>query len=223
MATACPPPARWKLRLLRHPFVDWGHFSTWCLLFGCRLENRPDLPTGVPVIFAGNHASHFDMFFMHECLSRKLNRQVRTVAWGEMGHMPGLRLLMYGFEAILVSKRKEAVSLRQMIQVLRSGTNLAVLCEGQRNEVLGTFHPGAAIASLMTGCAIVPFSLRGAQPVFKELPWPNRLWGHVSVRFHPLLYPQPYLEKYPVLRTAAEQMTADLRAIVASGIDYPVS
>ncbi len=93
--------------------------------------------------------------------------------------------------------------------------------EGAPFETLSSFHPGAAAASLLTGYAIIPFSLRGVQPVFKKLPWPNRLWGDVSVRFHRPLHPQPYLEKFTGLRVAAEQMTADIRASVASGIDYP--
>jgi hypothetical protein len=67
----------------------------------------------------------------------------------------------------------------------------------------------------------MPFSLRGVQPLFRELPWPDRLWGKVTIRFHGFIYPQPYLDKHSDLRIAAEHMTADVRAAVASGIDYP--
>ncbi len=214
------PPASWKLRLVRHPLVDWLHFSTYSLLFGCHLESVPDLPS-TPVIFAGNHGSHFDFLLLHECLCRKLKRPVRGVAWDEMAHMPGVRLLFYAYEGVPVSVGKTTLALRRLVQALHSGSDLWVQCEGARYDVLHPFQPGAAIASLMSASPIVPFSLRGVQPLFKNIPWPDRLWGNVSIRFHSPLYPRPYLERFGNLRTAADQMTADLRALVASGIDYP--
>jgi 1-acyl-sn-glycerol-3-phosphate acyltransferase len=221
MATLLPPPARWKLRLVRHPMADWAHFSIWRLLFKCRMENLPDLSRDSPVIFAGNHGSHFDTLFVHEFLRRRLKRTGRLVAWDQMANIPIVRWLIYGFEAIPVSQHKEALALRKMIQTLRVGSDLWIFSEGQRNDVLGPFRLGAAVASLMTGCAIIPFSLRGVQPLFKNLPWPDRLCGNVSMRFHRALHPQIYLGKFAELRTAAEEMTADVRASVASGIDYP--
>jgi 1-acyl-sn-glycerol-3-phosphate acyltransferase len=221
MTPSCPPPAHWKVRLICHPIVEWMHFSGLCVLFGCRLENVPDLPEGAPVIFAGNHGSHFDFLFLLEGLYGDLKRHVRGVAWDQMADIPVVRLLFYAYEGIPVSEGKNAQALRKMVQVLRSGTDLWVQCEGAPYDALAPFHPGAAIAALMSGSAIIPFSLRGVQPLFKKLPWPNRIWGRVSIRFHQPLYPQPYLDKFTELRTAAEQMTADLRAAVASGIDYP--
>ena len=179
------------------------------------------LPAGVPVIFAGNHGSHFDFLFLHECLCRKLKRRVRGVAWDEMARIPMVRLLFYAYEGIPVSHHKSALALRKMVQTLRSGTDLWVQCEGARRDTLGIFQPGAAAASLISGYSVVPFSLRGVQPLFKELPWPDRLWGSVSIRFHRPVQPQPYLDRFADLRTAAEEMTADVRAAVASGSDYP--
>ncbi len=215
------PPALWKQRLVSHPISSWMILSTWTLLFKCRLENKPDITQGLPVIFAGNHGSHFDFLFLHECLCHKLERPVRGVAWDEMANIPVVRSLFYAYNGIPVTEDKRALALRKMLQTLRSGTDIWVQCEGAPYETLSSFHPGAAAASLLTGYAIIPFSLRGVQPVFKKLPWPNRLWGDVSVRFHRPLHPQPYLEKFTGLRVAAEQMTADIRASVASGIDYP--
>jgi len=215
------PPAPWKLRLIRHPAIDWLHFSIWRLLFGCRLENLPNLPSG-PAIFVGNHGSHFDTFFVHEIFRRRLRRDGHAVAWDQMANIPFVRLVIYGFHAVLVAPRQEGLALRQMIRALDSGGDLWVLSEGQRNDVLGSFHTGAAAASLLTGCPILPFSLRGVQPLFKNLPWPARIYGDVSVRFHQPLFPEPYRKEFADLRTAAQAMTAAVRYSVASGIDYPV-
>jgi 1-acyl-sn-glycerol-3-phosphate acyltransferase len=223
MATLRPPPPRWKTRLISHPIVDSLHFSTWSFLFQLRLENKPELTRGLPVIFAGNHGSHFDFLFLHEFLCRKLGRSVRGVAWDQMANIPVVRLLFYAYGGIPVTEGRNAQALRRMIQTLRSGTDIWVQCEGAPFDALSSFQPGAAIASLVTGFEVIPFSLRGIQPVFKKLPWPNRLWGSVSVRFHRPLNPLSYLEKSDRLRNAARQMTDDIRASVASGIDYPDS
>src|ERR1700683_5012619 len=123
MATSCLPPAYWKLRLIRHPIVEWMHFSSWRVLFGCRMENVPDLPAGAPVIFAGNHGSHFDFLFLFECLRGKLKRRIRPVAWDQMAGIPVVRLLFYAYESIPVSQGKNAQALRKMVQALRSGTD----------------------------------------------------------------------------------------------------
>ena len=222
MENCPPPPGRWKLWFIRHPVVDWVHFSTWRFLFGCRRENAPNLPEG-PLIFVGNHGSHFDTFFVHEIFRRQLRRDGSAVAWDQMAHIPFVRLVIYGFDATLVTSGKESLALRQMVRALDSGRDLWVLSEGHRSDVLGSFHTGAAAASLMSGCAIVPFSLRGVQPLFKDLPWPRRICGDVSVRFHAPVFPKPYREQHADLRSAAQAMTNDVRDLVASGIDYPAA
>ena len=68
----------------------------------------------------------------------------------------------------------------------------------------------------------MPCSLCGVQPLFKELPIPNRYWGRVKLVFHPPIHPQAFLGKGP-RRVAKVAMTNAIRDAIASAIDYPAA
>ena len=72
----------------------------------------------------------------------------------------------------------------------------------------------AAWAALQAGALIVPCSLRGVQPLFKSIPWPDKFWGNVEVHFHPPLDPRAF--------GSVDELTQAIRRAVASQIDYPL-
>lgn len=228
MKTSSASAPKGKSLLLKILSSEWferiHHFFIWKLLFGCRLIGREKIPEGVTVIFAGNHVSHYDMFFLvtvFKLVSGKTRKRVIPVAWEGIKSYPILGTLYDYYNCISVSDKKQVNALKKMIRVLKSGHDIHLQCEGGVNPVLGPFQNGAAIASLKSGSPIFPFSLCGAHDLFPNMMWPDRYWGNVSIVLHDPIYPQEYLERYDDLRTAAEYMTSDLRAAVASGIDYP--
>jgi len=162
------------------------------------------------------------------CFSYRFRRSPRVlpVYWKGMLDMPVIGAFLQSFggfpisHAALDASRRTA-EMMEMLEALAKGFSIQLAPEGRRNDRLGRFNHGAALLSLMSGCPVVPCSLRGVQPLFKELPYPSRLWGRVEMHCHSPIAPGPY----GLLASRAEAMqslTKAIRDAIASGIDYPV-
>lgn len=109
---------------------------------------------------------------------------------------------------------------KQIVDALSEGALVQISPEGRRNDRLGDFNDGMALFSLISGCPIVPCSLCGIQPLYKELPFPNRFWGRVRFVFHRPIEPAPFL-RVGSLEDAKRLLTKEVRKVIASAIDYP--
>lgn len=196
------------------------------LLFGLRVAGSDQVPASRPLIFVGNHGSHYDGLFSRIVVAELLGVDPVAVAWCGVRELPIVRhaIATEAIELIFTGGKdgtpeSPANALQQMISHLRRGHCLVLNAEGERHDELGRFHPGASYAALQTGVPIVPYTLRGVQPLWKDLPWPGRYRGDVSVLFHAPVDPAVFAGR--PWRDAAEDMTAEVRRRVASAIDYP--
>jgi 1-acyl-sn-glycerol-3-phosphate acyltransferase len=194
--------------------------------FGLELVNVANVPRDRTLIFAGNHASHYDGLFAMTSVWLIQRRDPAAVAWSGVRNLPvGRQAVATGaLDLILADEgpmtaHKAAALLGGVIDRLEAGRSVVLHAEGHRREALGEFMQGAAVAALLTGVAIVPFTLRGVHGLWSSLAWPARPRGKVSVVFHPPLDPGEY--SHLPLREGAPAMTAELRRRVASAIDYP--
>lgn len=194
--------------------------------FGLKLIGEENVPRDRPVIFAGNHASHYDGVFSITHAWLLQGRDPTTVGWAGLRGMPITREMIRtgALDFILaeegpMTRQKAAGMLGAMIDRLEEGRSIVLHAEGHRRDTLGEFMQGAAVAAITAGVPIVPFTLRGVRGLWQRLPWPDRWRGAVSIVYHPLLEPADYA--HLPLREAAPAMTAELRRRVASAIDYP--
>ncbi|MGB8166128.1 MAG: lysophospholipid acyltransferase family protein [Chthoniobacteraceae bacterium] len=193
--------------------------------FGFEFEGVENVPREKAVIFAGNHASHYDGLFSVTMAYLVQGREPAAVAFSKAGDFPIIKQIVRTKSLDLIfadpldpSPRARAVVLGGMIDRLEDGRSIVVHVEGHRRDTLGEFMPGAAVAARASGAPIVPFTLIGVLPLWKKLPWPDRWTGRVRVRLHPQVEPEDYAGLRAAEGVAA--MTAELRRRVASAIDY---
>jgi 1-acyl-sn-glycerol-3-phosphate acyltransferase len=207
----------WWYALIRSRLFEGGYERTLRGLFKLRLHGVESLPRTRPLVFCFNHGSHYDLFFMLAVGRRVLGEMPVPVAWRGMLQYPLIGTWLRAWRAVPISSTSRIASrsmaLRQMMRHLRGGRSLVIACEGKRLDALGPFRPGAATAALHTGALVVPCSLRGVQPLFKQTPWPDKFWGDVEVRLHRPLDPRAF--------AGVDELTQAIRRAVASGIDYP--
>lgn len=196
------------------------------LLFGLRLDGLGNLPPRRPLIFVCNHGSHYDGLLAKTAVSRVLGAEVTAVAWGGIRGFPFAHDMIESraISLILTEERDDATDdgasvLDEMFAHLQRGQSLFLMGEGIPGRALGPFRSGAAYAALRSGARIVPMTIRGIQPLWRDLPWPDRWHGHVSFYFHPAVDPAEYATL--PWREAVDAVTAEVRRRVASLIDYP--
>ena len=226
-----PPPPGWFWRGLARSPLLWLGLRTWSRgLLRVHVEGAENLRPGSPAVYAGNHGSHYDLFILLAVLSGTPRIRVVPASWHKLLTMPVVGPLLRAHGAVPVNHAPEAaaertVTLRRLLGHLRAGRSVAIWPEGRRNDRLGSFEPGAALLAWQAGVPLVPFTLRGVQPLFKKVGWPDRLTGKVTVVFHAALDPRA------IAATVAAQggdfaaqlaaVTAELRNGVAGALDYP--
>ncbi|WPL19188.1 2-acyl-glycerophospho-ethanolamine acyltransferase [Thiorhodovibrio winogradskyi] len=198
------------------------------LLFGLIVRGAENLPSTGPAIFAFNHGSHYDGFFMMFALYRfRPYPRALPVYWHGMLSMPVISSFLRAHGGFSISHDASQAQTRTgeviaMRNALESGIPILMAPEGKRNSRLGRFQQGAAMLSLNTGCPIVPCSLRGVNKLYDQLPFPNRICGRVEVCFHPPIIPSGPVTEQPDMLTV-KSLTQSLWKVIASGIDYPVA
>jgi len=225
------PRHEWNFRqtaafhFLRNPLVQHTWVAAVHFAFRVKKQGEECVPARRPLIFPGNHASHYDGLISSAAVFRIIGESPSIVVWGGVRRMPLTRemaetgaipLILVG-EARTPASGARAVS--EMTAHLAAGRSLVMHAEGHRCDRLGPFKPGAAFAALRTGTPIVPFTLRGVLGLWNEMPKPNHWRGHVSIHYHPPIDPADYA--HLPTREAVAEITAELRRRVASAIDYP--
>jgi 1-acyl-sn-glycerol-3-phosphate acyltransferase len=193
-------------------------------LFGLKVRGFEQVPQDQACVFVGNHGSHYDGFFLFATISRLDPRCLVPVVWDGLMEFPVLGSLLRSLRAVPVRNEPGVVmwrveTLRAMIEHVKAGRHIYILPEGRRDDVLGRFHPGAAMVALEAGVPLVPVTLRGIQPLYKEINQCPRLWGRVELIFHPPLFPADAEGRSG--EDGAWHLMKKARAVVASALDYP--
>jgi 1-acyl-sn-glycerol-3-phosphate acyltransferase len=208
----------WWYALIRSRLFEGGY--EWVLrgLFRLRPHGTETLPRSGPVILCYNHGSHYDAFFMQAVGRRVLGEMPVPVIWQGTLQYPIVGSWLRAWRVVPIGRTSHttarSMALMQMVLHLRHGRSFTIACEGKRLDALGPFRPGAAWAAMQTGVLVVPCSLRGVQPLFKKLPWPDKFRGNVEVHFHPPLDPRAF--------GSVDELTQAIRRAIASQIDYPL-
>jgi len=225
------PPLGRGWRWLARAHLVWWPFRLWArLMLGLRIEGRELARDAGPAVYVGNHASHYDVFLMFASLPGFQRGTLVVASWHRMLSMPILGPLLRGIDTVPIDHRKgsdaqRTIALRQLIRHVRAGRSVMIFPEGRRNDALGPFETGAATVAIQGGVPIAPFAIRGAQPLFKQVGWPDRLWGRVTVQFLPRFDPGAISQALAARGAGLEQQLAavadEMRRRVGAAVDYP--
>jgi 1-acyl-sn-glycerol-3-phosphate acyltransferase len=156
-------------------------------VFRPEVTGRQNIPPAGPLIFAANHESFADEFFI-PITSR---RQVFYFAKTEYFTAPGLRgramaAFFHGLGQVPVARtdtRSAAAVIDIGMEVLGEGRALGIFPEGTRSPdgTLYRFRTGAARLALRSGAPVVPVGLVGTRDV---LPPDSRRWRRAPMGVH---------------------------------------
>ncbi len=146
---------------------DWStsDWARWILAAaGTRVvvEGAERIPAGVPVVYASNHASMFDIW----ALAAYLPGSIRFVAKAELARIPFFGAAMVRAGHVSIEREKKALAIeayRRAADTVRSGISTVVFPEGTRTRT-GDLLPfknapfGLAIAA---GVPLVPVYVSG--------------------------------------------------------------
>lgn len=148
----------------------WAKFILW--MAGVRLvvegdENLP--PHRQPVIYVGNHQSHFDIL----CYFAGLPRQFRWMAKEELFRIPlfGLAMRRGGYIPIDRKNRRKAMdSLKVAAARIAEGTSVVIFPEGTRSDDghLRSFKKGGFLMALKAQVSLVPVAISGSSRVMRK-------------------------------------------------------
>lgn len=192
----------------------WGRVSLWLAGVKLRVDGVENLPaTGVPVVFAGNHQSNFDIL----CYFAGLPLQFRWMAKQELFRVPffGLAMKRSGHIAIDRTDRRKAMkSLYCAAEQVRAGTSVVVFPEGKRSDDgrLREFKKGALLIALKVRAPLVPVVISGSAAVMKKGAW-SFVPGTISLRI------LPQIETAGLTSKESEKLMAKLRNSLISAID----
>lgn len=193
----------------------------WTAAPAIRLAWRPKVsgleyvPQTGGVIFAGNHLSVADEFFLGAVVPRRLS------FWGKEEYFRGEGIggmltkgLMHGLGVIPVNRAGGRASLNAFdaaIPVLKEGGAVALYPEGTRSPDgrLYRGRTGVARLALAAGVPIIPVGVIGTaqvQPIGQVLPNPTKGNGTVEIRFGKPIDIAPWTEA-EVASTAARELT----------------
>ena len=168
------------ISLLLWPFDRTGAMQHWCARWWCRLvawsifarirvSGVENISADRTYVYMANHSSLVDTPAMFAYLPY----QFRIMAKKELFYVPfmGWHLWTAGnFPVDRSDPRKTALSIRKVVEGVRSGKSLAVFPEGTRSPDgnLQEFKSGAFKIALRAGVAIVPVTIRGTHALLPK-------------------------------------------------------
>jgi 1-acyl-sn-glycerol-3-phosphate acyltransferase len=174
----------WAIRLLRALLR-----LLFRLLWRTRYRGVENIPASGGVIFAANHQTYLDPFW----LGAPVARPTRFLAWDKTFDWPvaGKLMRLLGAWPLQVQNQKggDTRAIRRSLQWLREGGALVIFPEGGRTTDDGEMHEfkaGAARIALEANVPVLPITIRGGHHV-----WPRnwrypRIGGRVEIIYHPL-------------------------------------
>ncbi len=170
---------------LAQPFAKvvafWGIF----LISGgsITVKGADRIPAGVPVLFAGNHRSMYDILAAY--IAIPATHRTAFISKYEFRHVPFLSWWMRALNCKFLNRGnpKEGLkTIQSAIADVKDGFSMFIMPEGTRNhsDELLPFKAGSLKIAERTGCPVIPVAMIGTDDIL-EKHFPKITAHHVTV------------------------------------------
>lgn len=211
---AVPAPGGLRQPSWTHGF--WRLFITAAMrcLASLTAEGSQNLPDG-PCIFAPNHASLLDAFFLIGTLDGQRFRNTYFYAIskffeGKLRHWFASRHNLIAME--INGDLRQSMS--QLALALREGKSVVIFPEGTRSMdgALGEFRPSFAQLAAETGVPVIPVAIRGTYEVLPRWAHYPKFGRRVNISFLPALRPGEVRDDEALCRATRDRIAIALQA-----------
>lgn len=151
--------------------VTWA-FRVCLFIAGTKITviGKEKIPTDTAVLYVGNHRSYFDILLTYD----QAIRTTGCVAKKEMDRYPLLNLWMRNLHCTFLDRtdlKKGMITIKENIELLKSGISVNVYPEGTRNRTqdpLLPFHDGSLKMAERSNCPIVPVTMNNTGAIFED-------------------------------------------------------
>jgi len=202
-------PDRWIYEMVRvlTSLLAWIGYRT-------RTIDSANVPTSGPLIFAPNHFSNLDHFFMGQATRRKVQFMAKSQLFTSG---PMTYVYTHGGVFPVRRGRRDERSFDIVHAIMGRDGTVCVYCEGGRSRtgrLAETAKPGIGRMALETGAPIVPVGIAGSQAVrnWKRLGFPR-----VTVKYgEPMRWEQVAEPTRAQQQAVADEIFAEIRRLHAS-------
>lgn len=158
----------------------WGIKNISRLLWGFRIEGVENIPAEGPLIFASNHESLFDGFWLYSALPGAVRKKSYVLLKSELVKARFVSQLGDGINYISVERDGDIITpLKKAYSALKAGKNIVIFPEGTRTTdgTVHQFRSGVGILLRETGAKVVPVSLINANSKWPKGKYPQLFAG----------------------------------------------
>ena len=166
-------------------------FNLVMFISGCKktVLGRENIPTDVPVMYAANHRSFYDIILAYATVPN----QTAFISKMEIKKMPCVAQWMYFLNCLFMDRSDIKQNLNvilEAISLVKDGYSIYIAPEGTRNatETLLDFKEGSMKIATKSKCPIVPVCLCNTENIFENrLPWIKG--GKILISYGKPIYP----------------------------------
>lgn len=158
----------------------WAMKNLSRLLWGLKIEGVENIPADGPLIFAANHESMFDGFWVYSALPGMIRKRSYVLLKSELAKARFLSHLGDGINYIPVERDGDILTpLRRAFFSLKAGKNILIFPEGTRSTdgEVHQFRSGVGILLRETDARVVPVSLINANSKWPKGKYPQIFEG----------------------------------------------
>lgn len=166
-------------------------FRLVMFLSGCKktVLGRENIPTDVPVMYAANHRSFYDIILAYATVPN----QTAFISKMEIKKMPCVAQWMYFLNCLFMDRSDIKQNLNvilEAISLVKDGYSIYIAPEGTRNatDTLLEFKEGSMKIATKAKCPIIPVCLCNTENIFENrLPWIKG--GKILIEYGKPIYP----------------------------------
>lgn len=150
------------------------------LLWGLKIEGVENIPNDSPVIFAANHESLFDGFWVYSAIPGLIRKKSYVLLKSELIKARFLSYLGKGINFIPVERDGDIITpLKRAFSALKADKNILIFPEGTRSTDgnVHEFRSGVGILLRETNAKVIPVSLINANSKWPKGKYPQILKG----------------------------------------------